>query len=34
MLLPDVNILAHAYREDAPEHDRFKDRSGANQAAW
>lgn len=25
MLLPDVNILVHAYREDAPDHDRFKD---------
>ena len=24
MLLPDVNILVHAYREDAPDHDRFK----------
>ena len=25
MLLPDVNILVHAYREDAPDHAPFKD---------
>ena len=25
MLLPDVNILVYAYREDAPNHERFKE---------
>jgi hypothetical protein len=25
MMLPDVNILVYAYREDAPDHKRFKD---------
>ena len=25
MLLPDVNILVHAYREDAPGHPRFRE---------
>lgn len=25
MLLPDVNILVYAYREDAPDHERFRD---------
>jgi toxin-antitoxin system PIN domain toxin len=25
MLLPDVNILVYAYREDAPDHERFKE---------
>lgn len=24
MLLPDVNVLVYAYREDAPDHQRFK----------
>jgi toxin-antitoxin system PIN domain toxin len=24
MLLPDVNVLVYAYREDAPDHSRFK----------
>ncbi len=25
MMLPDVTILVSAYREDAPDHERFKD---------
>ncbi|MCP3957526.1 MAG: type II toxin-antitoxin system VapC family toxin [bacterium] len=25
MLLPDVNVLIYAHREDAPEHDRYAD---------
>jgi len=25
MLIPDVNILVYAYREDAPQHQRFKE---------
>lgn len=25
MLLPDVNVLVHAHREDAPEHERYRD---------
>ena len=25
MLLPDVNILVYAHREDSPDHERFKD---------
>ena len=25
MMLPDVNILVYAYREDAPDHERYRD---------